>query len=75
MNACPTSTPFPACSALYDRGRTQARPGGRPARDIDASDGGTAAMSVTDKRTVASNTGIPLHAGAARYYREVGYLR
>ena len=26
-------------------------------------------------RTVAMDVGLPLHPGAARYYREVGYLR
>jgi TRAP-type uncharacterized transport system substrate-binding protein len=28
-----------------------------------------------DPRTVGSNLGVPLHPGAARYYREAGYLK
>ena len=28
-----------------------------------------------DPRTVAENQGVPLHPGAARYYREMGYIR
>lgn len=28
-----------------------------------------------DPRTVAENQGVPLHPGAARYYREMGYIK
>ena len=28
-----------------------------------------------DEKTVARERGVPLHPGAARYYREIGYLR
>jgi len=28
-----------------------------------------------DPRTVAQNQGVPLHPGAARYYREMGYIK
>jgi uncharacterized protein len=28
-----------------------------------------------DQKTVWKNFGVPLHPGAARYYREVGYLK
>jgi TRAP transporter TAXI family solute receptor len=28
-----------------------------------------------DPRTVAENEGVPLHPGAARYYREMGYIK
>jgi TRAP-type uncharacterized transport system substrate-binding protein len=28
-----------------------------------------------DPRTVAENQGVPLHPGAARYYREQGYIK
>jgi uncharacterized protein len=28
-----------------------------------------------DSRTVAENQGVPLHPGAVRYYREIGYIK